>query len=76
MIAGGLLPEVRYVRIGHMHISSLQPDLKHIDTVLEAVKGALEEAGYDLATASAKHAAGRMLHGGWAPRLPAGKDEL
>ena len=50
MIAGGIHAEIgtKYFRVGHMHISSMNASLAHIDTVIEAVASALKESGFDL----------------------------
>lgn len=52
-IAGGLHPDhaSKYFRIGHMGISAIEPERKHIEKTLDAVDNALKECGYQ---ASAK----------------------
>lgn len=48
MVAAGLHPEIstKYFRIGHMGVSVMEDERKHIDNVLRVVKASLEEAGY------------------------------
>jgi len=61
ILSGGLLPGIKYFRIGHMHLSAMQPGLEHMSQALAAVWGALHDAGY-------KPQAPRQ---GWTARLPA-----
>jgi aspartate aminotransferase-like enzyme len=71
MISGGVHVEIasKYFRMGHMHISSLNTSLGHIDTTLGAIQAALLELGFDvLKQKKAPH---------WVPRNKSrGHDEL
>ncbi|GAX81461.1 hypothetical protein CEUSTIGMA_g8890.t1 [Chlamydomonas eustigma] len=73
MIGGGLHVNIapKYFRIGHMHISSLNTSLGHIDTTLSAIQAALLETGYDVQK--------QMAEPEWVPRgksSATGHDEL
>lgn len=75
MIAGGIHAEIgtKYFRVGHMHISSMNASLAHIDSVIKAVGLALEETGFD------SKAAMQGIGSNWKPRLNkavASHDEL
>jgi alanine-glyoxylate transaminase/serine-glyoxylate transaminase/serine-pyruvate transaminase len=49
VVAGGLLPGMKYFRIGHMHLSATQPKREHVATLLAALWGTLAELGYEVA---------------------------
>ncbi|KAI0243682.1 hypothetical protein L0F63_002361, partial [Massospora cicadina] len=45
MVTGGLHPSIatKYFRVGHMGVSVREPNRGHIETALEAIKGALDQ---------------------------------
>lgn len=48
MVAGGLHPSMatKYFRVGHMGVSVREPSRGHVESTLNAIKGALEQVGF------------------------------
>lgn len=48
VLAGGLHKDIKskYFRVGHMGISSVEGERKHMDKLTNALKEALKEAGF------------------------------
>jgi alanine-glyoxylate transaminase/serine-glyoxylate transaminase/serine-pyruvate transaminase len=55
VLAGGIHKEIatKYFRIGHMGVSATNPQLHHVDKVLDALEGAFKEFGISAPGASA-----------------------
>lgn len=71
MLAGGLIANISYFRIGHMHITATSPD--HIDKVLSVVSEALGDFGFNTQDESARFLSSNK---DWKPRQSAAKEEL
>ncbi len=48
MVAGGLHADhaTKYFRVGHMSISAIKPELKHVERTLDAIEFALKACGH------------------------------
>ena len=71
MLAGGLIGNLSYFRIGHMHLSAT--DTEHIDKALSVVSKVLGEFGYSTFEEGMRFL---EVKKDWKPRVSLTKEEL